>query len=258
MLSSIFSLKHKDIAITGGYGYLGKAISEGLAEAGGTVFVLGRDEDKFKESFLNPGNIFFQTCDIRDTNSIRNAFKSITDKAEKIDCLINNAFYSKGSDPENLTDEEWNYGIDGSLNSVYRCIREIIPHFKEKQAGKIINVSSMYGLVSPDFSIYEAAPNALNPPHYGAAKAGVVQLTKYFACYLGKYNVQVNAVTPGPFPGETTQQNEAFIQNLKAKNPLGRIGKPEDLQGAFILLSSNASDYITGHNLVVDGGWTAW
>lgn len=258
MVPSIFSLQHKIIAITGGYGYLGKAISEGLAAAGATVHVLGRSPEKFSEAFPDPANIFFQPCDVASTESIQEAFNTIIMQAGKIDCLINNAFYSKGSNPEKLTDEEWSYGIDGSLNSVYRCIREIIPHFKEKQAGKIINVSSMYGVVSPDFSIYESAPNSLNPPHYGAAKAGVVQLTKYFACYLGPYNVQVNAVTPGPFPGETTQQNEAFIQNLKAKNPLGKIGKPEDLQGAFILLSSQASDFITGHNLIVDGGWTAW
>ena len=258
MVASIFSLQNKVIAITGGYGYLGQAISSGLAEAWATVYVLGRDETKFRESFQEATNIFFQNCDISSTTSIQNAFKSIIDKSGKIDCLINNAFYSKGSDPENLTDEEWNYGIDGSLNSVYRCIREIIPHFKENQSGKIINVSSMYGVVSPDFSIYDAAPNSLNPPHYGAAKAGVVQLTKYFACYLGKYNVQVNAITPGPFPGPATQKNEAFIQNLKEKNPLGKIGKPEDLQGAFILLSSSASNFITGHNLVVDGGWTEW
>ena len=258
MADSIFSLTDKVVAITGGYGYLGKAISEGLVEFGAKVYVLGRSEEKFEAAFDKPGNLRFQPCDVANSDSIREAFGEIINLEGQLDVLINNAFYSKGQHPEKITDEEWAYGIDGSLNSVYRCIREIIPHFKAQNSGKIINVSSMYGLVSPDFKIYEEAPQSLNPPHYGAAKAAVVQLTKYYACYLGPHNIQVNAVTPGPFPSNSVQQNEAFVNQLKAKNPLGRIGKPEDLKGAFVLLSSGASDFITGHNLVVDGGWTAW
>ena len=114
----------------------------------------------------------------------------------------------------------------------------------------------MYGMVSPDFSIYEEFPNFLNPPHYGAAKAAVIQLTKYFAHYLGTEDIQVNAVSPGAFPSEKVQENNLFIKSLEKKTALKRIGQPSDLVGAFVFLSSNASDYITGHNLVVDGGWT--
>lgn len=258
MADSIFSLTDKVVAITGGYGYLGKAISEGLVEFGAKVYVLGRSEEKFEAAFDKPGNLRFQPCDVADSASIREAYGEILNLEGQIDVLINNAFYSKGQHPEKITDEEWAFGIDGSLNSVYRCIREIIPHFKTQNSGKIINVSSMYGMVSPDFKVYDESPQFLNPPHYGAAKAGVIQLTKYYACYLGPDNIQVNAVTPGPFPSKNVQQNDGFVNQLKAKNPLGRIGKPEDLKGAFVLLSSNASDFITGHNLVVDGGWTAW
>lgn len=258
-LYQLFSLKGKTVLVTGGYGHLGSAISFGLAGAGATVFVLGRDENKFKQAFAASvqEDIRFQFCDISQTQSIATAFEQVKELNGKIDVLVNNAFYSKGQHPEQLSDEEWAYGIDGNLNSVYRCIRKVIPYMKES-GGRIINVSSMYGIVSPDFSVYEESPASLNPPHYGAAKAGVLQLTRYFACYLGKYNITVNAVTPGPFPSETVQQDEVFIQKLKKKNPLGRIGKPEELQGAFVYLASDASAFMTGQNLVIDGGWTAW
>jgi gluconate 5-dehydrogenase len=155
-----------------------------------------------------------------------------------------------------MTDDEWAYGIDGSLNSVFRCIREVIPYFKSQGAGKIINVSSMYGIVAPQFEVYDDFPQFLNPPHYGAAKAGIIQLTKYYASYLGKLNINVNAVTPGPYPSDKVQKSDGFVKELEKKTCLNRIGNPEDLAGAFVFLASDASNYITGHNIVVDGGWT--
>lgn len=258
-VNSLFNLSGRIALVTGGYGHLGTAISEGLAEAGAKVYILGRSVEKFKAAFVSclQEDIHFTECDIADTNSIRKAFETIEATEGKLDILVNNAFYSKGQDPVSLTDEEWAIGIDGNLNSTYRCIREVVPYLREK-GGSIINVASMYGMVSPDFNIYDASPEFLNPPHYGAAKAGVLQLTKYFACYLGKSDIRVNAVTPGPFPSQTVQRNEEFVKQLKKKNPLGRIGNPQDLKGAFVYLASDASAYMTGQNLVIDGGWTAW
>lgn len=256
---NLLSLAKKNVLITGGYGYLGKAISEGLAEAGANVVVLAKSEEKFNIAFFDSPflkKIRFQYFDISDTNSIKEGFKTLQNKLGKIDVLVNNAFYTKGQSPENMSDEDWSFGIDGNLNATYRCIREIIPYLKEN-GGKIINVSSMYGIVSPDFTIYENN-GFLNPPHYGAAKAGILQLTRYFACYLGKYNIQVNAITPGAFPSEEVQKHTDFISDLKNKSPLKKIGKPEDLKGSFILLSSEASNFITGQNIIIDGGWTAW
>ncbi|MER2998776.1 SDR family NAD(P)-dependent oxidoreductase [Pontibacter populi] len=257
-INQLFSLEGKVALVTGGYGHLGTAITKGLAEAGAIVYVLGRSQDKFNDAFPGiPETIKFQYCDIADTQTIKDAFETIKQEAGTVDVLVNNAFYSKGQNPEALTDEEWAYGIDGNLNSVYRCIREAVPFLKER-GGRIINVASMYGLVSPDFSIYDDNPSFLNPPHYGAAKAGVLQLTRYFACYLGKYSITVNAVTPGPFPSENVQQSEKFITQLQRKNPLNRIGNPDDLKGAFVYLASDASAFMTGQNMVIDGGWTAW
>ena len=255
-----FDLTGKVILLTGGYGYLGKAASESLVHHGGMVYVLGRTKEKFDKAFEGHDelekNLHFQHCDVAETSSIQKAFESVLSQEGKIDVLINNAFYLDGQDPLLMTDEQWETGIDGTLNSVFRCIREVIPYIEKSDAPRIINVSSMYGVVAPDFNVYEDFQEMLNPPHYGAAKAGVVQLSKYYASYLGKKGITVNTVTPGPYPPESVQKKEKFIELLEEKTLLKRIGKPEDLAGAFVFLASDTSGYITGQNIIVDGGWT--
>jgi len=257
-----FNLKNKIILVTGGYGFLGTAITKAMAFYGAKTYVLGRDKAKFDHSLSKltanqSVNIYFQACDISDSKSIELAFEKINEIEGKIDVLVNNAFYSKGQSPDKMTDTDWEFGIDGTLNSVFRCIKGIIPFFKATGGGKIINVSSMYGIVAPQFEVYDESPEFLNPPHYGAAKAGVIQLTKYYAAYLGHLKINVNAVTPGPFPSDTVKENTGFIKALEKKTCLGRVGLPEDLAGAFVFLAAEASDYVTGQNIVVDGGWTA-
>ena len=114
----------------------------------------------------------------------------------------------------------------------------------------------MYGVVIPDFEIYDGIEKYFNPPNYGVAKAGLIHLTKYYASFLAKYNINMNAISPGPFPSEDVQKDKVFINRLIKKVPLKRVGKPKDLRGILLLLSSSASDYITGQNICVDGGWT--
>ncbi|MCX7144171.1 MAG: SDR family oxidoreductase [Proteobacteria bacterium] len=258
MSPELFSLQGKVVLLTGGYGYLGQSIASGLAEFGAHVFVLGKSEEKFQQIFSGSKSISFETCDVGQTASVEAAFSSVAKNAGKIDVLINNAFFCRGNDVEKMSDDDWEFSIEGTLNSVHRCVRAVLPYLKRRSRGKIINVSSIYGMVAPHFSIYEDFPQQLNPSHYGAAKAGVIQLTRYFAVFLGPHNINVNCVTPGTFPSAKTQENNAFIAELTELSPLKRIGHPDDLKGAFIFLSSGASDYVTGHNLVVDGGWTAW
>ena len=115
----------------------------------------------------------------------------------------------------------------------------------------------MYGSVSPDPSMYGES-GFDNPPNYGAGKAAIIQFTRYAACHLSPFGIRVNSISPGPFPNETVQENVSFISKLNEKVPLKRFGKPEELKGAVILLASNAASYITGANIPVDGGWTAW
>ncbi|KAA9339464.1 SDR family oxidoreductase [Hymenobacter busanensis] len=256
-LRNLFSLAGKVVLITGGYGHLGRATVRGISAYGATVVVLGRRAEEFEAVFgAEDGNIHFIPCDVADTASVQQAFATAAAAYGPPAVLINNALYSRGNQPDQLTDEEFAFGLDGALGTTYRCIREILPYFRRQGSGKIINVASMYGVVAPDFTAYEATPQFINPPHYGAAKAGVIQLTRYFASYLGRENIQVNCVTPGAFPSAAVQQHPAFVHELEQRIPLGRIGQPEDLVGAFVYLSSRAADFVTGHNLVVDGGWT--
>lgn len=253
-----FDLKDKIVLVTGGYGHLGKSITESLVFHNAIVYVLGRDKAKFNEAFLDNSfsNLNFVTCDISDSKSIEKSINKILHNEGKIDAVINNAFYTSGQSPEELSNEDFAYCLDGTLGSVFRMIKAIIPALKKQKKGKIINVSSMYGVVAPQFDAYIEYPEYLNPPHYGAAKAGVIQLTKYYASYLGKHNIQVNCVTPGPFPFYKVQEKEGFVEELEKRTCIGRIGTPEDLAGAFVFLCSEASNFITGQNIIVDGGWT--
>ena len=259
MHESLFDLTGRVVLITGGYGHLGRGIVRGLRAHGATVVVLGRDAAKFQEVFsaeIPGGQLHFVACDIAHTDSVRAAFASSQAAYGPPAVLINNATYSAGSRPDQLTDAEFATGLDGSLGSTYRCLRESLPYFRARGGGNIINVASMYGVVAPEFAAYADHPQFINPPHYGAAKAGVVQLTKYFASYLGPENIRVNCVSPGAFPSAGVRAETGFVAALTQRIPLGRIGEPQDLAGAFVFLSSAASSFMTGHNLVVDGGWT--
>lgn len=255
MKSELFNLKNKVIAITGGYGYLGSAITLGLANCNATIVVLGKNVEKFNKAFkeLHLKNIHFKEFDITDLISIKSGFEGIIRKFGKIDILINNAFAPAKN--EDLS-KEWKANIEGTLISTQNCIQEILPHFLDNHSGKIINVTSMYGMVAPTFEVYKGCEQYTNPSYYGAAKAAIIQLTKYYASLYGKDNILVNTVSPGPFPNKTVQENVLFIENLKSKTAVKRIGEPDDLQGVFVFLCSNSSNFITGQNIVVDGGWT--
>jgi len=262
-MSNIFDLTGKTAIVTGGYGHLGSAMVEILSEFGASVIVAGRSEEKYLKRFgkLDEGKISFRQLDITSSSSINELVVSVSEQYKQIDIVINNASSSAGNSQDFISDEDWSFTLDNSLGSYYKLIRAVLPIMKQQRSGKIINISSMYGMVSPDFSIYkgEQCEKYLNPPHYGAAKAGIIQLTKYYAVYLGAFNIQVNAISPGPFPKEGIQhENAEFVNRLKKKNPSGRIGHPDDIKGAIALLSSSASNFITGQNIAIDGGWTAW
>jgi NAD(P)-dependent dehydrogenase (short-subunit alcohol dehydrogenase family) len=255
--STRIGLENKMVLITGGYGYLGSEIAKAVVEHGGTAVILGRSKEKFNklsERIEQAESIHFINCDIDDTNSVKKSFAHIESIFGCIDVLINNAYFGQSEVPEKMSDEAWQRGIDGGLNSVFRCMREVIPYLKD--GGRIINISSMYGSVSPDFSIYEEFPGFLNPPNYGSAKAAVQQLTRYFAAYLGKRGINVNCVSPGPFPSPEVQSQSGFIEKLKQRTVLNRIGKPDEIGGICVFLASEHSSFITGQNIFVDGGWT--
>lgn len=256
-----FSLKGKIAIVTGGAGNLGSAMTQALYEAGADVFVLGRSLESFSKCNFDSERVFFIQGDIMDSRSIKNCFQEVSDRCGHIDILINNAVFIDGGGklPEEITDEMWNNTSEGVVGSVFKCIREVIPYMEKNGGGKIVNIASMYGVVSPNLSMYEGCcSDYLNPIHYGTFKAGVIQLTKYFGAYLIERNINVNSITPGTFPSKKIQENKEFVRRLSQKNPANRIGVAEDLKGVTLLLASKASDYIVGQNITVDGGWTIW
>ena len=250
----IFDMTGKVVVITGGSGYLGSACVEAMKELGAIMVnadIMQRPEGK---------EDLFVECNIREQDAFNKLFKTVYETYGKIDAVVNCGFYGPqrkwNHDLEFMRDEDWSEYLEGTLTSVFRSVRDCVPYLKEN-GGSIVNFCSMYGLVSPDFGIYEEGSSARNPPCYGSAKAGVQQLTKYAASDLAKYGIRVNCVSPGPFPRPSNQVND-FAEKLAKKTMLGRIGVNDEIAGAVALLCSDASTYMTGTNIVVDGGWTAW
>ncbi len=263
-MKNIFSLRKKTVVITGGAGYLGSAIVKGLLDFDATVVIADISKVDPKQIIKNKRyheNLHSISCDISSTDSIRDMFKKAKEICGKIDVLVNCGVYGAGygelSQISNMTDDIWQKGLDGAVGTVFRCTREVISYMEENKGGSIVNFGSMYGLVSPDFRVY-GDDLGKNPPNYGAGKAAVIQFTKYSAAQLAEKGIRVNCICPGPFPAPGNQGNKEFIKNLADKTMLGRIGKADEIAGAVIFLASDASSYMTGSNITVDGGWTAW
>lgn len=263
-IADLFSLKGRTALVVGGAGLLGGEISYALAEQGAEVIVASRDEARCREFVANlrqqiPGTTAHAlTVDITDARSIRAMIGKVEEIAGGgLDILVNSGWSGRKNTFESISDEDWDSDIDVCLNGVFRTIKAAVPLLKQRR-GNILTIASMYGHVAPDYRLYDSERFA-NPPSYGAAKAGVIQLTRYLASFLSPHGIRANCVSPGPFPYESTQrENPDFIARLSAKNPLNRIGRPHELKGAAVLLCSEAGAYMTGQNLCVDGGWAVW
>lgn len=262
-LGSLLSLDGRCALVCGGAGLLGSQISAVLAELGADVVVASRDvescrsfADELSERF--PGvRAEGLALDITKRSSVEAAVAETVDRCGRLDILVNCAWSGRKSSFESIAESDWLADVDVSLNGVFRVVQAAFPHLRESR-GSILNIASMYGHVSPDPGLYRDGVH-VNPPSYGAAKAGVIQLTRYLACFLAPHGIRANCISPGPFPyPETRRGDPEFVERLAAKNPLGRIGEPHELKGAAALLCSEAGSYITGQNLCVDGGWTAW
>lgn len=244
----MFSLQEKVIAITGSKGLLGSCFVNSLQKQGATVVqidIAPAESDTF--------NYF--SADIGDEGAMGNVIDSIFVTYGKLDGWINNA-YPRTADWANKLEEvsfqSWRQNVDMHLNGYFLCSKMVLTRMQQQEFGCLINMSSIYGHKAPDFSIYEGTEMTM-PVAYSAIKGGINNLTRYFASYFGPSGVRVNSISPG---GIWNRQPESFVERYNKKVPLRRMGKPEDIAAAAAFLLSDEAGYITGHNMVIDGGWS--
>ncbi|MDP2038605.1 MAG: SDR family oxidoreductase [Ignavibacteria bacterium] len=265
----LFSLKNKTAIITGALGLIGKEHCKALSEAGANVVVADIDEVKCKEfaKELQTESLGI-ALDVTNPDSIKNLRDSVLAKFGHIDILVNNAAINDMfEDPKSATEQSkfenyplelWQKSIDVNLTGVFLCSQILGAEMAKQKSGSIINIASTYGITAPDQSLYlkeDGTQAFYKPPAYSATKGAVIMFTKYLASYWGKVGVRVNTLSPG---GVENSQDEFFVEKYSSKTPLGRMAKPTDYKGELIFLASDASSYMTGANLIVDGGWTAW
>ena len=266
MGKDLFTMEGKTVVFTGGCGSLGRVMVKALLEYGAAVAVLGRRDrlDESYEEYRRNGRLSVIPTDLSKSEDTREGFRKAEEQFGSLDVLVNCAAYGGGAGGKSceyrldrITDEIWEEGVDGTLNITFRCTREILPYFDRQGGGNIVNIASMYGMIAPDFAVY-GSDIPWNPPTYGAGKAGVLQFTRYCASALARRNIRVNSITPGPFPNISLDTDQEFIRRLSGKTMMNRTGKPEELSGALLLLCSEASSFMTGTNIIVDGGMTQW
>jgi len=259
---SLFSLKGKIAIVTGGAGHLGSAISKTLAGLGANVIVLGRTEKTLK-NFVDQNQAFYGdrfkyfVCDVTDENNFQKVVEETVAKYGAVDILVNNAYGKQNESFDELTKEAWNKALDISLTHYFTCSKAVSPIMLDKKSGSIINIASIYSFLGTDQRVYEPLGRK-TPMHYSVAKGGILQMTRYLAMLWAEKGIRVNAISPGAFPPKRGPDNPDYMDELTQRVPLGRVGQPHDLAGVIALLASESSSYITGQNLVVDGGWSVW
>ena len=268
-IPELFSLKGRIAVITGALGLIGKNHCKALTEAGASVVVCDLDEIKCKEfaSTLAEKSLGLRV-DITNKESVINLKDEIIQTFGKVDILVNNAALNDSFENpqaaaeqsmfENYPLEMWQKSLNVNVTGIFLCSQIIGTMMAKRGTGSIINIASTYGITAPNQSIYKndkGEQTFYKSASYPVAKGAVIMFTKFLAAYWGEKGVRVNTLSPG---GVENNQEDFFIRNYSAKTPLGRMAHPTDYKGALVFLASDASNYMTGANLVVDGGWTAW
>jgi NAD(P)-dependent dehydrogenase (short-subunit alcohol dehydrogenase family) len=243
-------LKDKIVVITGGNGLIGSALVKNAIAMEAIVLNLEVNvETDWEKGIIS--------CDVTNPKHIEDVFGNIISKFGRVDGWVNNAYPRTndwGSKFEDIKLESWQRNVDLQLNSTFSVCQLVLEQMKRQRSGSVVNVASIYGVVGNDFTVYENTGGMTSPAAYSAIKGGIVNFSRYLASYYGEHNVRVNCVSPG---GIKQNQNPEFIKNFEKKVPIKRMGTPEDIAPAVSFLLSDGASYITGHNLLVDGGWTA-
>lgn len=275
-VQELFRLDGRVAVITGGAGMLGVRHAEAIAEMGGIPILLDKGKGKLQESVDRLVDRFGKeprgyVVDITNAKQVEKVTRNIIREQRHIDILINNAAMtveSKRGDTEYFAPFEeydvglWEQALRVSLTGSFLCTQAIGKHMKERRSGVILNIASDVGVISPDHRIYRSDPKdnypgtPFNTPlSYSVAKAGLISLTRYLATYWAEYNIRVNALSPG---GVYNNHDERFVKRLTQLIPLGRMAVPDEYKGAVIFLVSDSSAFMTGFNVVMDGGRTCW
>lgn len=253
-------LTGKVALVTGGAGHLGAAFASALAEAGAQVVVTSRDQKRATEAAAALPNLDEKkhvgvVLDHLQTDSIDPCLATVTQQVGPIDILVNNGHHPTAQPIDEATPEDFSRQLANATGyfQLARCVRDSA--VERNATASIIMIGSMYGLVGSYPDVYEGIGPA-SPVAYHTLKGGIIHLTRHLAVYWAKDRVRVNCLSPGPFPAKTVSAE--LVKRLEAKCPMGRMGTADELKGALLLLASDAGSYITGQNIVVDGGWTAW
>ena len=260
----LFDLTDKIAIVTGGYGLYGKNITMGLCEAGATVVIASRNVSKCvelaQELSKNGYSAVGMELDLGSVQSIDSFVEAVLEKFGRIDILVNNAVIRKGmADLEDVTADGWNYAANINGTGLMQISKQVVKAMKEKRSGCIINISSIQGVGGPNFPVY-GSTGMSSPVNYTYDKWGMIGFTKWMANYYGKYNIRVNSISPGGYDpdGFKDESRKEFVDNYLRLTPLGRFADDDDIKGPIVFLASEAAKYVTGHNLMVDGGWTSW
>jgi NAD(P)-dependent dehydrogenase (short-subunit alcohol dehydrogenase family) len=254
----LFRLDGKVALVTGGTGIVGWPISEALAEAGATVIVASRNSDKcaaFAGELRQAGlKAEGERLDLASEKEIRAMCDKILSRHHRLDIVFNNAVARAGGDLRHMTAAEWEESMRVNSSGLFLACQTFSEPMQKQRSGSIVNISSIYGMVGPDFSIYEGT-SIVNPVNYAFAKGGIINLTRYLASFLAPDGIRVNCLSLGGVWTEETP--EVFDRNYRRRTLLGRMAGSDDLKGPALFLASDASSYVTGQNIPVDGGWTA-
>ena len=255
-MTNLFDLGGKTAIVTGGGSGIGRQMAQGLAEAGANLVLCARKAERCEQAAAELEQIGVRAlglgCDVRDAEQVQAVVNSAVEELGGVDVLVNNAGTVWGATPEEMPLEGWQKVVDVNLTGVFLFAQAAGRVMIERGGGAIVNIASVAGLQG-------GPPEIMNTVVYSASKGGVIAFTRDLACKWAQHGIRVNAIAPGWFPSDMSGYViERHGERLKEHIPLGRFGGPRDLQGAVVFLASEASAYVTGHTLVVDGGESAW